>query len=124
MMAKYKDELLCDLAEYYHIYDLKALPATKVALFACGLRENSRVVKAIKGNKPDFTTILLAKIADSTSYLAWAQTKEARKGGKPPKFITPMILGQDKEEDKQVNFESPEAFEAERKKLLESIKKG
>ena len=41
MMALDREALLCDLAETYGIYDVRALPVSTLAVLASGLRENS-----------------------------------------------------------------------------------
>ena len=38
-----KEALECDLAETYGIYDINTLPISKIAIFAKGLREKSRI---------------------------------------------------------------------------------
>jgi len=38
-----ENALICDFAETYHIYDYRQLPPTRVAVFACGLRDDSRI---------------------------------------------------------------------------------
>lgn len=35
--------MICDLAEYYHIYDYKQLPVETLAILVYGLRDNSRI---------------------------------------------------------------------------------
>ena len=41
MMAADEDALACDIAETYGIYDMRALPAGRLAVLAVGLREDS-----------------------------------------------------------------------------------
>jgi len=40
MLELDEDALVCDLAETYGIYNYRSLPATLVATFSVGLREN------------------------------------------------------------------------------------
>lgn len=44
MMNISEDALICDLAETYHIYDMRSLPLRTVATLSAGLREDSRIV--------------------------------------------------------------------------------
>ena len=66
-----RDALICDLAETYHIYDMRSLPARRVATFAVGLREDSRIKKKISGIEYSHQELLLARIADKLSALLW-----------------------------------------------------
>ena len=38
-----RDALICDLAETYHIYDMRSLPLQTVATLSAGLRDDSRI---------------------------------------------------------------------------------
>lgn len=120
-MARYPDELVCDLAQYYHIYDMTALPPDRVAVLALGLEDRSRVKKALTGVKADPEIILLSGILDGVVWLRWAQTKDAARGIGAPEPLTPILLGEKREQDDLVKFDSGAAFEAARKKLLEKI---
>ena len=64
MMAKYPDELTCDMAETYGVFDIKRVPVKLLATLAVGLREDSRVMMAKRGALVDNKTILLAQIVD------------------------------------------------------------
>lgn len=109
--------LQCDLAETYHIFNYKELPATKVALFCVGLRDNSRIKMKISKTDYDFNTILLASIVDRLSLLVWSKTKGAEKGKGKPEMLVNKLL---KKNDSQpiLSFDSAEEFEEERKKIL------
>ena len=67
MMAKYPDELTCDMAETYGVFDIKRVPVKLLATLAVGLREDSRVKMAKRGALVDTKTILLAKLLDMLS---------------------------------------------------------
>lgn len=64
MMSKFPDELTCDMAETYGIFDIKRVPVKLLATLAVGLRDDSRVMMAKRGALVDNKTILLAQIAD------------------------------------------------------------
>ena len=76
MMRVDKEALECDLAETYGIYDIYSLPISKIAIFAKGLRENSRIKKTLGGLPADLNTILLTSITDSVNWLVWSKTKD------------------------------------------------
>ena len=61
--------------------------------------------------------MLLAVIADSVQTLAWMQSEDGANGRNRPKSIFNMITGSKEETDIDV-FDSPEAFMAERERIL------
>lgn len=64
-MSNFPDELTCDMAETYGIFDIKRLPASLAATLAVGLRDDSRVKMAKSGVLVNNTTLLLAMILDT-----------------------------------------------------------
>jgi len=64
MMAKYPDELTCDMAETYGVFDIKRVPVKLLATLAVGLRVDSRVMMAKRGALVNTQTVLLAKLID------------------------------------------------------------
>lgn len=121
MIKVNKDALLCDLAETYHIYNYKELPCKTVALFACGLRNDSRIKMQMNDIKIQQKEILLAIIADRLGTLVWFKTKDGVKGINRPKSILSTFLEVDEKMDKNVmSFESAREFEEK----WESIAKG
>lgn len=118
-----KDSLECDLAETYHIYEMKELPLKKVALFSVGLRNNSRIKTKMMGLNQTFETTLLAKITDELSISNWI--KAGAKKEQKPNLILPKLLGviekENKENKENVGFDTVEEFEKERKAILESV---
>lgn len=114
MLAQAHDELICDLAETYHIYDMRALPVRTLAVLACGLGANSRVWAKMCGYKAKWPDIVQAMIADRLAILQWFQTEDGHKGVNRPQLLAPMLLGQsDQSEDKEkeyITFDSGEDF--------------
>ena len=105
MMAKFPDELTCDMAETYGIFDIKRVPVKLLATLAVGLRDDSRVMMAKRGARVDDKTLLLAQIVDML-------------GGTNPKseqsltmqcFVQPAEPVQAPKEQYEI-FDSPEAF--------------
>lgn len=68
MMAADRDALLCDLAETYHVYDFRALPALTLAALCCGLREDSRIRQKMAGVKISRMEALMV-IADNLTII-------------------------------------------------------
>lgn len=101
--------MTADLAEYYHIYDMRSFRASLIAVYVTQLREDSRTMMAFSGQKSDFKTILLAEITDGVNWLMWSKTKDAQRGKGMPRRISDRLLGV--EEEKQCTaFNSPEDF--------------
>lgn len=93
MISQAHDELVCDLAETYHVYDMRALPVPTLAVLACGLGENSRVWAKLNGHKARWSEIMTAMIADRLAILVWFQTEDGHKGVNRPQMLAPMLLG-------------------------------
>lgn len=113
-----EDALICDLAETYQIYDYKQLPPTLVAVFSCGLREESRIKMKISGYKVPTDTLLLAGISDRVNTLIWFQTKDGQKGKNRPPSMADMLLNKDEPQKDVVVFNSGEDFDERRKRLM------
>lgn len=121
MIAIDEDALICDLAETYQIYDYKQLPLYQVAVFAYGLRDDSRIKQVMSNQIVPLETTLLASIVDRLSLSLWLQTKDGQKGVNRPKSIVDQLTKQDKEERDEreyLVFESGEDFENYRNSLL------
>lgn len=121
-----EEALICDLAETYQIYDYKQLPLSKVAVFSCGLREDSRIKMKMSNQTVSFETLLLAGISDKLSVLLWTKTKDAEKGKNLPKMIMDGFLPYKKEmslADTSI-FDSSEDFERRRNELIKQFDGG
>lgn len=115
-----RNALLCDLAETYGIYDIKAHPATRVALFAAGLRDDSRIKMKLAGVRVSNEILLLAQAVDRLSVLIWQNTKDGGKGrNKPPSVVEKILYGDSSKKIKTNGFSTPEAFWGARAKILE-----
>lgn len=114
-----EDALICDLAEVYHIFDYKQLPASRVAVFSLGLRDSSRIKLKMTNNSFDFETMMLAGVLDKVNLIFWSKTKDAEKNKNRPLSIVEMLTGkQPNDKSNVVSFKSGKDFEAERNKLL------
>lgn len=121
MISIDEDALVCDLAETYQIYDYRQLPLNQVAVFAYGLRDDSRIKQIMSNQIVPLETTLLASIVDRLSLSLWLQTKDGQKGVNRPKSIVDQLTKQDKKERDEreyLVFESGEDFENYRKSLL------
>lgn len=123
MLKTDKDALVCDFAETYGVFDLGSLPVKTVAALAFGLGDSSRIKMKMAGLKVPTNTLLLAHIADSLSYIKWTKTQAAVDApNKPPRRLVNDLLGIGQPEDAGTckGFESADAFEAAREKILRS----
>lgn len=107
MIATDEDALLCDMAETYHIYNMYELPVLYAATLACGLRLDSRIKCAINGLRVDVTTLLLARIADSSAINVWFQTEDGQKGFNRPQSMIQLLT----QEKKEFGFDSGDEFD-------------
>lgn len=117
MMNIDEDALQCDLAETYHVYEMKELPLTKVALFAFGLKGDSRIKLKMQNLKYPLETILQANIVDRLSLLVWANTKDGQKGRNRPMSIAQKLLGIG-ETKKVIAFTTAADFEKAKQAIL------
>lgn len=117
MIAVDEAALRCDFLETYSILDYRALPARQAALFACGLRPNSRIMMKLAGSSASQDTLLLAGILDMLRILAWQNTKDGMDGRNFPVSVLDTLL-QDSDPRDGVGFDSPEEYEAWRASMM------
>ena len=72
MMSVDEDALYCDFVEEYRIMDFRSLPASRAAVLAVGMRDDSRIKKKMRGDRLDPKEILLASIFDAIMQLGCA----------------------------------------------------
>lgn len=109
MIATNEDALECDLLETYGILDYRELPPDRVALFAVGLRKNSRIKMEYNACNLDLKEQLLALLVDGVNMLIWSNSKDATKGRNRPKSLYPKLMNL--EENKNVQtYKTPEDF--------------
>lgn len=113
MLGECKDELICDFAEVYGIYDIYAYKASHIATLALGLREDSRTKLKISGQKAPLETILQAVLLDQVNNLIYMLSDGK---GEKPKRVSSIFL--DDEETNEV-FDTVEDFEKRWKEINE-----
>lgn len=117
VLAQYEGELICDLAQYYHILNYRDLSPVLVATFLIGLPNDSRVKMALSGQKISMETAIMARIADDIAFLAWAQSQDGQKNRNRPKSILKTLLGEDKKPEEYESFRTPAEFDKRWKEL-------
>lgn len=119
MIKQDEDALICDLAETYRIYDYRQLPLLQVAVFAYGLRDDSRIKKIISNQVVSLDTLLFASMVDRLSLSLWLQTKDGQKGtNRPNSIVDHLTKKEEKDEKDYLVFKSGEDFEKYRETLL------
>ena len=119
MIQTDKDALICDLAETYHIYDYKKLPPTQVAIFAIGLKDDSRIKMKMSGQLVPMETLLLVGILDRLSILLWRQTKDGQKGRNMPTMVLDTLTVRKNKDSDVIVFNSGEDFTKMRNQLIQ-----
>ena len=68
-----------------------------------------------------FENILSAKMCDMLEFIAWTKTKDAEHNKNRPRSIVEVMMEQKKEAG-YVSFNTPEAFEAERARIIKDLR--
>lgn len=115
MLRVDSDALECDLAETYHILNMRELSPKRIALFSVGLRDNSRIKIKLCDIKTDFNTIVNASISDKLSILI---SMLSGPDGPKPNLLVDLLLDHKKE---YVGFESGKDFMEYRNSLINQM---
>lgn len=114
-----EDEVICDLAQFYHVLNYKELSPDVVAALLVGLPKESRIVRKFFPGTYSLQEELLMRILDALNVLTWMNTKSGSKGiNKPPsiyKLYHPKQKKKNKDAPKQ--FAEPEDFDKQWNKL-------
>ena len=125
MRALHEDALICDFAQYYHVYDLDSLNVRTAAILACGLPKESRTLKTLRKEKVDQNTMLMASILDTCRNIEYGVFQShSKKKIKKPKSVVQKLLGIDQDKKEEVKgFSSGDAFEVARQRLIQEMSK-
>lgn len=104
-----EDDIICDLAETYHIFNYREMPLLTIATLVCGLRDDSRVMLRLSENNLSIDRQINAMICDNLSYILWSKTKDAESGRNKPKSILNALKGVD-DKSELMRFENGEDF--------------
>jgi hypothetical protein len=125
MIERGEDALICDLAETYHIYDMRSFKASYIAILAAGLREDSRTMMLFSGNKIRPSLLLQAASLDKLALLWWAETKDGQKNRNRPESVVESLTKENKQtEEPPIVFESAEDFNKTREEMIRRINNG
>lgn len=120
MIAKDEDALICDMAQFYHIYQMRELPVKTLAVLAFGLPPESRIKIALSEVDVSPQMLLMAMMADRLALLAWLQSSDGARGRHRPPSIVEAIKNARAEKTKSdvLSFNSGEAFLAAQKRII------
>ena len=107
-----EEDVICDLAETYHILDYKALSPSLVATLCVGLPDFSRIKRRLAGIKLSLTEMLLALVVDGINMLIWQNTKDGMKGRNRPESIYKKLTEEKKPKDEYQAFRTIEEYES------------
>ena len=106
-----EDDLICDLAETYHIFNWRELPPSLVATLSVGLSNDSRIKRKIGKQTVSLRDLLLALLIDGVNTLIWQNTKDGAKNRNKPESLFKKFTEQNKPREELEVFNSQEAFE-------------
>lgn len=127
LLDKYEDLIICDLAEYYHIYNYEEYNPLYIATLVRGLGGYSRIKRELTGCKYTEQEIIRAKICDSLNWLVWCKTKDAEHNRNKPESLVYKMLGLEdkpKQDFEHDVFDNKDEFIETRKKILERLNNG
>ena len=118
VLGRYEDEMICDLAEYYHIFNYESIQVPMLATLVSGLREDSRVKSKLSDLPIPLSLFFMSAIFDKLAWLCWSKTEDATKGRNAPESITAKLLNT-KQETKYETFASGEDFHKRWKEITD-----
>lgn len=113
LLSTQEDNLICDFAQYYGIYDMEnQVPCSTAAILTCGLPPESRVMRKMSNSPINTTDTILAGIFDSLNNLMYMMAGKKRK--KPKSLLDKLLNSEKRKQKKQenvVSFSDSDEFE-------------
>lgn len=117
MRAVDEAALICDFAEFYHIYDWNQFPLKRQAILACGLPEQARIIRKLTQQKAPLETVLLMAAVDSIREFEYQYIAAHSK--KKPKKPESLLAAFQKDKTKEVRaYETVNDFEKARARII------
>ncbi|MDO4800606.1 MAG: DUF5361 domain-containing protein [Prevotellaceae bacterium] len=108
-----EEEIICDLAETYHVLNYQELSPSLVATLVLGLRNDSRVKMKLSKTQINTEQMMLASIFDDLQFLCWTKTTDGQHNRNRPKSLLKKLMGDDEmDKDNLMSFSTPEEYEA------------
>lgn len=111
MITVGEDELICDLAETYGIYEYRVYSPLYIGTLAAGLRDDSRIKMQMSGEKITISQLLAAMTVDKLANLVWMQSQDGVKGRNKPVSVVEQLRGSASKPSEIHGFDSPEEFQ-------------
>lgn len=119
MVGRCEEELICDMAETYHVFNWRELPLKTAAILASGLPQDSRSRMKLSGQKLKTTESMLLALLDDLRTLTWAFLQAHSETKIPaPRSVLKQALEHD-QQPKVLSFRTPEEFELRRRQIIE-----
>lgn len=113
--------MICDLAEFYNIYDYKSFSVEYIATLCIGFPSNARTIKKIN-NGYSTEELLLANIVDRLSLIWWSKTEDGQNNVNRPKLLIGSYA-ENKSDNASMTFESGDDYEEMRQEIIKGKNK-
>ncbi len=117
MRAVGEAALICDFAQFYHIYDLDQFPLKRQAILACGLPEDARIIRKIIKQKVPTNTLLLMAVIDSIRDLEYQYVVSHSKKKKLQRPKSLLSTLQEKQTE-VASYDTEEEYEAAKRRIV------
>lgn len=110
-MARYEDELICDMARFYHIYSYREHDPVYIATLFGGLGDDSRVAMKMNNMMCDNMTYILAMIKDELAAINYSLSADEQR--EKPELLTERLIqtaDEMKKSEMSTGFDSIESF--------------
>ena len=118
MIATDEDSLICDLAQYYHVFDYRSMTVESVATLAAGLPEDSRIMRKLYNQNISKSELMLAAIYDDFNYFLYSLTPDGKKGIGKPVSIVEKWMNINDDEQQIMAFDSVNSYEKTKERIL------
>lgn len=118
MTYNYPEELECDMAQFYGIHDYRDFKLGHISVLACGLPEESRVIRKMTNHPYSVNTYLLAHMVDRLSLIWWSKTVDAENNINRPRMMIDLLNGV--EEVREFESMTIEEYEQTRAEIMRS----
>ena len=102
--------MICDFAQFYHIYNIEDFDIEYVACLAAGLPSDSRSVMALTGLTINPDLLIHAATFDAINTIKWMLSKDGRTNNNRPQSLVQLLAPAKKEETDIVSFDTEEEF--------------
>ena len=117
MIATDEDSLICDLAQFYHVFDYKSMTVELVATLSAGLPEDSRIMRKLSKRNISKSELMLAAIYDDLNAYLYSMTSNAKHGINRPASIVDKWLNIT-EQRENMAFDSVNSYEKAKQRIL------